>query len=304
MSIQEMRTQWESEVQRTRRLALIAGAAAALIVIVLSLVWRLSASAALTSVILGGLAWAIGTAAFEALIERLRHAPVLPALHGRGEAGLLIVVGLLTLLSLWGALRVPGILPPLLLGAVAWAAAWEAQRAREISRPRYFVEIMSDGQRLTVPAGENLLDALERAGYRVMTQCGRAGQCATCRVRVREGAQKWSEKQLGPYLTPKQRQEGWVLSCQVPVEDDLAVEFFDPLVIRWPAFARSRMSEPARRLRLALPGFDCQVCGRPTCDQYAQACAEGRDPLDRCLPGGEPVRERLEALARELKLTR
>jgi ferredoxin len=171
-------------------------------------------------------------------------------------------------------------------------------RAREIARPRRFVAVTNDGRSLTVPAGENLLRALERAGYRVMTQCGRAGQCATCRVRVREGVRKWSEKQLGPYLTPKQRQEGWVLSCQVPLENDLVLELLKPLVIRWPAFDRSRMSDAARRLRQALPGFDCEVCGHLTCDQYAQACAEGRDPLDRCLPGGEPVRERLAALAR------
>lgn len=301
MSIQEMRTQWEDDVRRTRRRAWIAGAAAALIVIVAALVGRLSPSAALRSVLLGGLAWALGASAFEALLERTRRGPAHPALSGpgRGETGLLVVLGALTLLALWGVLRVPGIWPPLLLGAASWAAVRQALRAREIARPRRFIEVRSDGRVLTAPVGGNLLEALEGAGYRLMTPCGRAGRCAACRVRVRmrEGAPQWSEKQLGPYLTPKQRQEGWVLSCQVPLEDDLVVELFKPLVIRWPAFDRSRMSDAARRLRRALPGFDCEVCGHPTCDEYAQACAEGRDPLDRCLPGGEPVRGRLEALA-------
>ncbi len=303
LSAKEMRTQWEEAQERAKRLAVGLGIAALVAIIVLALIWRLSAWAALASVVFGALGWALLAAAFAALEERLKRAE-LPAFLRSSRVGLLVALIAITLLSLAGVLQIHGIWPPIVLGAVTWLAFDQAKRARELAQPRYFVEIQHDGEArvLTVFEGQRLLDALEEAGYKILTQCGRKGQCATCRVRAREGG-PWSEKQYGPYLTPRQRQQGWVLSCQVNVQQDLTIELFKPLVLRWPEVDPTRLSEAARRLRQTLPGFDCEICGYFTCDLYAQAIAEGKETLEKCLPGGEPVRQRLEAAAKELKLS-
>ncbi len=298
----EMRAQWESTRERTRRLAVGFGIAAFTLIVVLALLWRLSAGAALASVAFGALGWALLAAAFAALEERLKGAE-LPAFLRRSRVGLLVALLLVVLLGLAGVLQIHGIWPPIALGAVTWLALDQARRARELAKPRYFVEIRHDGQArvLTVFEGQKLLDALEEAGYKLLTQCGRKGQCATCRVRAREGG-PWGEKQYGPYLTPRQRQQGFVLACQVDVRQDLVIELFKPLVLRWPHVDVTKLGEKARRLRRTLPGFDCELCGHFTCDLYAQAIADGQEPLTKCLPGGEPVRQRLEAVAKALKL--
>lgn len=46
-------------------------------------------------------------------------------------------------------------------------------------------------------------------------------------------------------------------------------------------------------IRAVLPGANCGGCGFPGCDGYAQACAEGKAPLNKCAPGGNPVAEKI-----------
>ncbi len=75
----------------------------------------------------------------------------------------------------------------------------------------------------SVPAGSNLLDALNQAGVAVPYSC-RAGSCHACLVRCQGEVQ---DKQPDA-LSPVQRQEGWRLACQCQVTGDLQVETFDP----------------------------------------------------------------------------
>ena len=164
------------------------------------------------------------------------------------------------------------------------------------------VRVVNDGNELVVGWGTNLLEALKAAGYGMMAACGGQGVCGTCRVKVIEGLEKPTAAQLGP-LKGKLREEGWVLSCQTQVKNDLVIELFAPLVSAWPAIGEAaeeavrELSPAAQRVRERLPGFDCGVCGYETCDDYAEAVAEGEAPPDRCYPGGAPVKERLAALA-------
>lgn len=173
------------------------------------------------------------------------------------------------------------------------------------------VTITNDGNELVLPLGQNLMAALKKAGYDLFAQCGGKGTCATCRVKVLEGLPKEqiTTAMLGP-LSDKLRKEGWILSCQLTLKNDLKVELFKPLVMSWPQVAAAapkaeeepkvKLSPAAAKLRAVLPGFDCNVCGYPTCEEFAEALAAGKAKLDGCYPGGAPVRQRLTQAAQEV----
>lgn len=298
MSVQQRRARWQREVRLTRALALMLAGMALVGIILLSLLWQLRLDTIIVGIVLGGLVCQLLVQAIEATHERLSVADIPQILRAQGYLGITVVLLLILALSLWGFAHIPNLMQPLLLGGFALVALYAAERVRETARPRHFVAIANDGSVLASQKGTLLLTVLEDAGYRLITQCGRQGSCASCRVRVREGAENWEEKHYGPILTPRQRREGWVLACQVPVESDLAIELFKPLVIRWPAPARGLLTEKARALRAVLPGFDCEACGYLTCEEYAQALAQGKAPPTRCLPGGRAVNQKLQEIAR------
>jgi Na+-transporting NADH:ubiquinone oxidoreductase subunit NqrF len=174
------------------------------------------------------------------------------------------------------------------------------------------VKITNDGHELVLPLGQNLMAALKKAGYDLFAQCGGKGTCATCRVKALEGLPRdqITAAMLGP-LSDKLRKEGWILSCQLSLKNDLKVELFKPLVMGWPQVAgaaekaeeeakvKVKLSPAATKLRAVLPGFDCNACGYPTCEEFSEALAAGKAKLDGCYPGGQPVRERLSKAAQE-----
>lgn len=55
-------------------------------------------------------------------------------------------------------------------------------------------------------------------------------------------------------------------------------------------------AEEVQRVREALPGINCGVCGYSGCDQYARACVEERIVPDRCVPGGEETSRRISGI--------
>jgi NAD(P)H-flavin reductase/ferredoxin len=76
-----------------------------------------------------------------------------------------------------------------------------------------------------VPAGSNLLDALNQAGLAVPFSC-RAGSCHACLVRCVRGDPVDAQPQA---LPPAKREQGWRLACQCRVVEDLVVQTFDPV---------------------------------------------------------------------------
>jgi ferredoxin len=172
------------------------------------------------------------------------------------------------------------------------------------------VKITNDGNELVLPLEQNLMQALKKAGYDLFAQCGGKGTCATCRVKALEGlpADQITNAMLGP-LSDKLRKEGWVLSCQVSMKNDLKIELFKPLVMAWPKVegkveeaakpAAPVLSPAAAKLRAVLPGFDCLACGYPTCEEFAEALAAGKTKTDGCYPGGKPVLEKLKKAVTE-----
>jgi len=169
------------------------------------------------------------------------------------------------------------------------------------------VKVANDGNELTVEWGANLLEALKAAGYGLMAACGGQGVCGTCRVKIIEGLEEPTAAQLGP-LKGDLRKEGWVLSCQTQVKNDLVIELFAPLVSSWPAVGEvaeeevRKLSPAAQLIRRHLPGFGCGACGYEACEDYAEALAAGEAPPDRCIPGGEPVRQGVERVLLSLRV--
>jgi NAD(P)H-flavin reductase/ferredoxin len=99
-----------------------------------------------------------------------------------------------------------------------------------------------------VAASVNLLDALNSAGIAVPYSC-RAGSCHACLVRCVSGEPLDALPQA---LDADKREQGWRLSCQCRVIEDLSVEIFDPLRDGLPArvVGADWLSNDVLRLRL------------------------------------------------------
>ncbi|TDV55769.1 NAD(P)H-flavin reductase [Pseudomonas graminis] len=103
-------------------------------------------------------------------------------------------------------------------------------------------------RRWSVAPGTNLLDALNDAGLSVPYSC-RAGSCHACMVRCVSGEPLDAEPEA---LDSTRRGQGWRLSCQCRVVDDLTVEVFDPVRDGLPAtvVGADWLSPSVLRLRL------------------------------------------------------
>lgn len=145
-------------------------------------------------------------------------------------------------------------------------------------------EIQAGSQRFSVSPGVNLLDALRGAGIAVPYSC-RAGSCHACLVRCTRGEVLDA---LPEALDNARRAEGWRLSCQCRVIEDLSVEAFDPqrdglpatvAELDWPApdVLRLRLT-PQRPLRYSagqhLILWSAEGVARP----YSLASVPGLDP--------------------------
>ncbi|WP_020210381.1 NADH:ubiquinone reductase (Na(+)-transporting) subunit F [Gilvimarinus chinensis] len=76
---------------------------------------------------------------------------------------------------------------------------------------------------LTVPAGGKLLQTLSGAGLFLPSACGGGGTCAQCRCVVSEGGGSMLPTEES-HFTKREANEGWRLSCQTPVKQDMKVE--------------------------------------------------------------------------------
>ena len=86
------------------------------------------------------------------------------------------------------------------------------------------VTISINGEKdITVPAGGKLLQTLAEANLFLPSACGGGGSCAQCRCVVNEGGGSILPTEESAF-TKREANEGWRLSCQVPVKQDMKVE--------------------------------------------------------------------------------
>jgi Na+-transporting NADH:ubiquinone oxidoreductase subunit F len=83
--------------------------------------------------------------------------------------------------------------------------------------------VINDQTTIAVPAGGKLLGALADNQIFVSSACGGGGTCAQCKVRVFEGGGDILPTER-THITKGQAREGYRLSCQVGVKQDMKIE--------------------------------------------------------------------------------
>lgn len=79
---------------------------------------------------------------------------------------------------------------------------------------------------LTVPAGDKLLQTLASQNMFLSSACGGKGTCAQCKCMILEGGGSILANEED-YFTNREKKEGWRLSCQVPVKDNMKIRVPD-----------------------------------------------------------------------------
>ncbi len=86
------------------------------------------------------------------------------------------------------------------------------------------VSILINGEKtITVPAGGKLLQTLSEAELFLPSACGGGGTCAQCKCIVSDGGGSMLPTEES-HFTRREGGEGWRLSCQVAVKQDMKIE--------------------------------------------------------------------------------
>ncbi|WP_420550722.1 NADH:ubiquinone reductase (Na(+)-transporting) subunit F [Litorivicinus lipolyticus] len=154
--------------------------------------------------------------------------------------------------------------PQILLGVVmftviviALVAVILVARSKLVASGDVTILINDDPSKaITVPAGGKLLNTLADNGIYLSSACGGGGTCAQCRCVVEDGGGDILPTEASAF-TKGQVKEGWRLSCQVPVKQDMKIEvepeFFG--VKRWDCTVESNANVATfiKELTLKLP---------------------------------------------------
>ncbi|MDM7858625.1 NADH:ubiquinone reductase (Na(+)-transporting) subunit F [Thiopseudomonas acetoxidans] len=83
--------------------------------------------------------------------------------------------------------------------------------------------LINDERTVTVPAGSKLLQTLAANNIFLSSACGGGGTCAQCKCQVFEGGGDMLPAE-GSHFTRREANEGWRLSCQVNVKQDMKIQ--------------------------------------------------------------------------------
>lgn len=120
----------------------------------------------------------------------------------------------------------------------------------------YVTITVNDKKIIETPIGGKLLGALGNAGLFVSSACGGAGTCGVCRVKVFEGGGAVLATEIS-HITKREAREGYRLSCQVTVKQNMKIEIPDEIfgVKKWECTVRSNRNVATfiKELILELP---------------------------------------------------
>ena len=89
------------------------------------------------------------------------------------------------------------------------------------------IQLNEDPDRtLTVPAGDKLLQTLASQNLFLSSACGGKGTCAQCKCMILEGGGSILTNEED-YFTHREKKEGWRLSCQLTVKDNMKIRLPD-----------------------------------------------------------------------------
>lgn len=83
--------------------------------------------------------------------------------------------------------------------------------------------LINDERTVTVPAGGKLLQTLASNNIFLSSACGGGGTCAQCTCQVFEGGGEMLPTEAS-HFTRREGKEGWRLSCQVSVKQDMKIQ--------------------------------------------------------------------------------
>ena len=99
-----------------------------------------------------------------------------------------------------------------------------AARSKLVASGNVQIDINGDADKaIEVPAGGKLLNALAAKGIFLSSACGGGGTCAQCKCKVTEGGGDILPTEEG-HFTKGEIREGYRLSCQVAVKQDMKIE--------------------------------------------------------------------------------
>ena len=119
------------------------------------------------------------------------------------------------------------------------------------------VKILINGERtVETEAGGKLLQTMAANGIFLSSACGGGGTCAQCKCKVTDGGGEMLPTEAS-HFTKGEAREGWRLSCQTPVKQDMVVEVPEEVfgVKKWETTVVSNpnMATFIKELTLALP---------------------------------------------------
>ena len=95
-------------------------------------------------------------------------------------------------------------------------------RAKLVNAGEVSIEINGE-KTLKVPAGGKLLQTLSGNGLFLPSACGGGGSCAQCKCIISAGGGSMLPTEES-HFTRRDANDGWRLSCQVPVKQDMVIE--------------------------------------------------------------------------------
>lgn len=119
------------------------------------------------------------------------------------------------------------------------------------------VSIKINGERtITVAAGGKLLNTLSANGIFLSSACGGGGTCAQCKCIVESGGGEMLPTEES-HFTKREAKEGWRLSCQTPVKQDMHIDVPEEVfgVKKWECTVQSNPNVATfiKELTLKLP---------------------------------------------------
>lgn len=140
----------------------------------------------------------------------------------------------------------------LVLVALILLARWQLIPAGQVK-----IDINGDLEKqLTVDPGGKLLNVLGSEEVFIPSACGGGGTCAQCKVKIKSGGGDILPTETA-HITKREAKEGYRLSCQVSVKQDLELELPAEIfsISKWQCRVRSNISRSTfiKELVLELP---------------------------------------------------
>jgi len=132
-----------------------------------------------------------------------------------------------------------------------------AARAKLVSSGDVSILVNGDQDGLIqTPAGGKLLQTLANEGLFLSSACGGGGTCAQCKCKVLDGGGSMLATEKS-HFTKREEAEGWRLSCQVPVKENMKIEVPEEVfgVKKWECVVESNQNVATfiKELVLKLP---------------------------------------------------